>query len=137
MERHLADAYRNWQAPLLRPPVRPPGFSRLPDPQRTNTMSTPAPALPPFVGDFGAISPKLRRLYVPADGGGFRLTVAGRVLSKLRAAAAADPLALSRAAPRAKLTKLDWRILVGASVAGPEREALLKAAAVKHIEVEG
>jgi hypothetical protein len=136
MERHLADAYRNWQAPPLHPPVRPPGLSRLPDPQRTPTMSAPAPALPPFVGDFGAIPTRLRRLYMPADGG-FRLTPAGRILAKIRAAAAADPVALSRAAPRAKLSKIDWSILVGASAAGPEREALLKAAAVKHIEVEG
>jgi hypothetical protein len=99
-------------------------------------MPTPAPALPSFTDDFGSIPPKAKRLYAPAPDavGGFRLSAAGRVVAAVRAQLAAEPYQEPKIA-RTSLKRDDWSIAVSAAEPGREREALLKAAATRQIEV--
>jgi hypothetical protein len=138
IEAGLRRAYRDWQAPPLHPPQRPPGLSQLPTPTRNTTMATP---IPPRVDDYGAIPARLRPIYqrMP-DGERFEVDAAGSLLSKYRAHRAAEPHEPAppvwRAGRKPELTKQQWSTLIAVAEPGAEREHFMRAAALKHITIK-
>src|SRR5262245_39859837 len=123
IERQLQRAYRDWQAPPLRPTTRPPGLSRLPTPTRP-TMAAP-PVIPIRVEAFTDVPVRLRPVYERDDRSGYRLDAAGALLNKYRAAVATDPTqpAIWRAGRKPELSRKQWATLLAVASPGEEREA--------------
>jgi hypothetical protein len=79
---------------------------------------------------------RLRALYLPASSGnGYVRSTAGTVLASYRDQKARDPLA-APITRRATLTKTEWASLLAVAEPGPEREHLLRDAALKRLTIK-
>ncbi len=132
-EWQLQKAYASWTPPQLRPSQRPPGLSRLPEPRRTNTMPS-SPAIRAQVETYDEIPIRLRPAYGLSPLGGYELNQVGAALSAYRCALAKDPHR-EPLAPRRKLTKQEWSLLL--SLAEPdERAHFVRAIVSKRITLK-
>jgi hypothetical protein len=122
----------------LRPATPPPGFSKLPEPTRyvADARRKPPSTVPHQVTSVSEIPDRLRPLYVPASSGnGYVRSTAGTVLASYRDQKARDPLA-APITRRATLTKTEWASLLAVAEPGPEREHLLRDAALKRLTIK-
>jgi hypothetical protein len=159
IDKQVADAYRaaGWDltpggkpiAPVgfgqIRPAAQPPGLSRMPAPNREWGNSRrrddrPPSPVPYRVASLAEVPDRLRALYAPARGGsastGYTRGPHGDVLASYRDAKLADPLA-EPITKRRTLTKDQWATLLAVAEPGPEREHLLRDAALNRIKIEG